>query len=226
MKNLSKIKSSSEQAVTLLRKAIISGDIKPGEKLRETEISEALGVSRSPIREAFRVLESEGLVQLEANKGATVTKLTEKDLYEIYDLRILIELHGLQLSWEYITQNEIDKVDNIIIQMEKHLDAKDYDRYLKVSHEFHEFILNNCKNDRLLKMFNILKNNIFTIQILANPYPKYSKDSMQEHKKVLSAIKDRDLEKATHYLKEHLRAGYQRARKYLKLLSLEERISN
>ena len=145
--------------------------------------------------------------------------MTEKDLNEIYDLRILIELHGLQLSWEYITQKVIEEMTNIIFQMEKYLDGKNYDEYLKVSHAFHEFILMNCKNDRILKMFNILKNNIFTIQIIANPYPKYSKDSMKEHKKILSAIKNQDLEKAMLSLREHLEAGHRRARKYLKQLS-------
>jgi DNA-binding GntR family transcriptional regulator len=226
MKISAKIKSSSDQAATLLRRAIISGDIKPGEKLREMEISEAMGVSRSPIREAFRVLESEGLVHIETNKGATVTKLTEKDLNEIYDLRILIELHGLRLSWDYLTQIETDTMENIIVQMQKHLQAKDYYSYLNVSHKFHEFILKNCKNERLFKMFSILRNNIFAIQILANSYPAYSNDSMQEHKKVLSAVKDRDLGKATFYLKEHLISGRKRAKRYLKQLSRDVRISN
>ena len=82
MKISAKIKSSSDQAATLLRRAIICGDIKPGEKLREMEISEAMGVSRSPIREAFRVLESEGLVHIETNKGATVTNQLKEAVCE------------------------------------------------------------------------------------------------------------------------------------------------
>ena len=216
MQSVSKIKTSSDQAAFQLRNAIISGELKPGDRLREAEISVAMGVSRSPIREAFRILESEGLVQITANKGVSVTHLTENDLSEIYEIRILLELHGLRLALKHMTKKHIDEFKLIIQKMEEQLNFKNYIGYLNVSHEFHEFYMRNCGNERLFKLFRILRNNILAIQVFAYSYPKYSADSIEEHRKILSALEETNLNKAEEYLRMHLEAGYKRAKKYLK----------
>jgi DNA-binding GntR family transcriptional regulator len=91
MQSENRIKTNSVQIANRLREDMMSHKLKPGSKLREVELSRTLGVSRSPIREALRILEAEGLTQIAPNKGAYVTKLGEKDLREIYELRTLLD---------------------------------------------------------------------------------------------------------------------------------------
>jgi DNA-binding GntR family transcriptional regulator len=216
MKTFSKIKTSSDQAVILLRQAIISGDFKPGEKLREIEISEAIGISRSPIREAFRMLEAEGLVEIAPNKGATVTKLNEKDIREIYELRILIEIHGLRKAMENITQENISELHGILGLMESRIKSEDYMGYLETSHEFHEFYMKNSQNERLYNLFQVLRNNILAIQIFTHSFHKISDVSLEEHRRIFQAIKEKNFEKAKNYLKRHLEGGQKRSLRFYK----------
>lgn len=213
-----KIKTNSAQVASIIKQAVISGELRPGIRLREAELSESLGVSRSPIREAFRILESEGLVQISPNKGVSVTQLTEKDLREIYELRILLEVHGLRQACKNMAEEHFKGLEILIGEMEKRIKSKDYIGYFKTSHEFHEFYMKQCENERLFNLFTILKNTILAVQIFAYSYPKHSTDSMKEHRKVFSALLKRDPDSAEAYLREHLESGYERAKRFLKTI--------
>ncbi|MBW1691155.1 MAG: GntR family transcriptional regulator [Deltaproteobacteria bacterium] len=212
-----KIETSSAQTASILRQSIITGEIKPGTRLRETELSRSLNISRSPIREAFRILESEGLVQINPNKGTFVIHITEKDLQEIYELRILLELYGLRQAFKNLAKEHFKEMEKLLQEMERKLAVKDYISYLNVSHEFHEFYLERCGNERLFYIFRILKNNILAIQFFAYSYPAHGSNSLEEHKKILAALMKGDLEKAVGDLRIHLESGYQRAKEFLKI---------
>jgi DNA-binding GntR family transcriptional regulator len=210
------IKSGAEQAAVHIRNMIISGELKPGMKLPEIEMAKAMDISRSPIREAFRILESEGLVQIAPNKGVTVNTITEKDLNEIYDLRILLELYALKKAWKRNDNLVLLGMRNILKKMEEEIKKKDYVNYLKISHEMHEVFINNCGNERIIKLHRILKNNILAIHIFAFSYLEHANDSIEEHKKIVDALKKNDIELAENNLKFHLELGLQRAKKFLK----------
>ncbi len=216
MKFNDKIQTSSAQAASILRQAIITGELKLGTRLRETELSNSLNISRSPIREAFRMLESEGLVQICPNKGAFVTQLNEKDLKDIYELRKLLEVHAIRIACSRVTQEDLEELKAVIKEMERRLELKDYMGYLKSSHEFHECFIKKCENERLFNLFRVLRNSILAIQILAYSYPERSSDSLEEHRKILSALSKRNPDKAEEYLRKHLEYGYERAREFLK----------
>ena len=216
MKFNNKIETSSAQVASILRQAIITGELKLGTRLRETELSHSLNISRSPIREAFRMLESEGLVQISPNKGAFVTQLSEKDLKDIYELRKLLEVHAIRIACSRVTQEDLEELKAVIKEMERSLELKDYIGYLKSSHEFHECFIKKCENERLFNLFRVLRNSILAIQIFAYSYPERSSDSLEEHRKILSALLKRNPDKAEEYLNKHLEYGYERARKFLK----------
>jgi DNA-binding GntR family transcriptional regulator len=212
------IKTSVEQAVAHLRDMIISGELKQGMKIPEIEISKAMNISRTPIREAFRILEAEGLVRIAPNKGVTVSIITEKDLVEIYDLRMLLEVFALRSAWKKSAENVVLGLKNILKRMDRKIEDKDYVGYLKTSHEMHEYLLENCDNDRAFKLHQILRNNILAIHIFAYSYPEHSTDSIQEHRKVIEALENKDIDLAENLLKVHLELGLQRAKKFLKKL--------
>jgi DNA-binding GntR family transcriptional regulator len=211
-----KIETSSAQIASILRQAIISGELKPGTRLREAELSESLKISRSPIREAFRILEPEGLVQITPNRGAVVVQLNASDLKEIYELRMLLELHAVRIACNQMSQEDLDELKGLFQEMEKKLELKDYVGYLRISHDFHECYIKKCKNERLYNLFRILRNNILGIQIFAYSYPNHSLDSLEEHKKILTALRRKDADKAEEYLRKHLESGYERAKRFLK----------
>lgn len=211
-----KVKTTSAQIASIIRQAIISGELKPGQRLREPEIAESLGVSRSPIREAFRVLEAEGLVEITPNKGVSVTLLDENDLREIFELRILLESHGVRLACENMTEEHLRRLGALIDEMEKRIQSKDYLDYLHISQQFHEFYMKNCNNERLFNVFRILRNNILATQIFAYSYPDHASNSIEEHKNIFSALLEKNPDKAEKRLREHLESGYERAKRFLK----------
>jgi len=216
MKFENRIETTSSQITSIIRQAIITGELKPGTRLREQDLSKSLDISRSPIREALRILESEGLVQISPNKGALVVQLNEKDLKEIYELRKLLEVHAIRIACNRMTQADLEELKIIITEMKRRLELKDYIGYLKSSHEFHEYFIKKCENERLFNLFRVLRNNILAIQIFAYSYPERSADSFEEHKKILSELSKKNPDKAEEYLKKHLECGYQRAREFLK----------
>ena len=216
MKFENKIETSSAQVASIIRQAIINGELKPGTRLVEQDLTKSLDISRSPIREAFRILESEGLLQIIPNKGTFVIQLNQKDLREIYELRKLLEVYAIRVACNSMTQEDLEELKVIIKEMERRLEFKDYIGYLKFSHEFHECFIKKCENVRLFNLFRVLRNNIIAIQIFAYSYPERSSDSLEEHRKILSALSKRNTDKAEEYLRKHLEYGYERAGEFLK----------
>jgi len=211
-----KIETSAAQVASILRQSIIAGELKPGTRLREAELSKSINISRSPIREALRMLESEGLVQINPNKGAFVTQLNEKDLSEIYELRKLLEVYAVRTACELMTGEDLRELKGLFHEMEKKLELKDYIGYLNTSHEFHECYIKKCENGRLFNLFRVLRNSILATQVLAYSYPDHGVDSLQEHRNILQAFFKKDPKKVEDYLKKHLESGYKRAMKFLK----------
>jgi DNA-binding GntR family transcriptional regulator len=184
-------------------------------KLPEVELSKSLGVSRSPIRESFRILEAEGLVQIIPNKGVSVSNFSEKDIIEIYELRTLLESYGIRRACKYLSQENLGELKSLIIEMGKKVESKDFIGYLNAANKFHELFMKNCNNQRLFNLFKALRNNILTIQAFSQSYPEYGADSFGEHKKIFEALLRRDDVKAEAHLKEHLKSGLERTKRYL-----------
>ena len=125
-----KVETNAAQVASIIRRLITSGELKPGMKLPEVELSKSLGVSRSPIRESFRILEAEGLVQIIPNKGVSVSNFSEKDIIEIYELRTLLESYGIRRACKYLSQENLGELKSLIIEMGKKVESKDFIGYL------------------------------------------------------------------------------------------------
>jgi DNA-binding GntR family transcriptional regulator len=203
------IKTTSAQVASILKEAIFSGELVPGIRLREIEIQRSLNVSRSPIREAFKELQAEGLLTLRPNKGVIVTKLTEKDLKEVYELRILIESHAIRSACEIMTDDDLKEMRAMIEKEKDAIESEDPLHYLEISHGVHECYISKCDNSRLLNLFKILTNSMLAVHILTCSHKDrtFTTKSVEWHKRILSEISKRDANQAEVSLKKHLLMG-------------------
>lgn len=184
----------------VLREAILRGDFEQGERLVQSELANALGVSRMPIREALRKLESEGLVTLEPHRGAIVRSVKVEDVIEIYGLRSQMEKMAVELSVDRLTSDDIQKLEAFVIQMES---SKGVDEFVQANIEFHRLLINRCPWKRLLSFVGTLWNGFpqQTPHILGGQI----ETSNQEHRAILLAIKAKDKVKVSHLVEEHIR---------------------
>ena len=179
-----------------LRQAILTGELKPGERLMEIHLANKLGVSRTPIREAIRKLELEGLVNIIPNKGAYVTGISDKDVHDIYMIRSMLE--GLCVRWatEHITQEQLEELDEIILLSEYHMDKGHSDQLTELDGRFHQ-ILYEASQSRILD--HVLSDFHKYVQLARRTSVKTEEraiKSIGEHNEILNAIKAKDAEKA------------------------------
>lgn len=183
---------------------ILEGRYQQGEELRELALSKELGVSRTPVREALRQLELEGLVSIIPNKGAYVTSITEKDVEDIYTIRSLLE--GLCARWatEHITEEQINRMEEIVLLSEFHLSKKKEEQVVELDGNFHE-ILYEASNSRMLE--HLLSDFHKYVRMARKTSVKKAdraKCSVEEHKAILQAIKEKDAKKAEMLANNHI----------------------
>ena len=187
-----------------LRDDILSGKYEEHEELKEVAIGEEMGVSRTPVREAFRQLELEGLIQIIPNKGAYVTGITEKDVKDIYMIRSMLE--GLCVRWatEHITQEQLEELDEIILLSEYHMDKGHSDQLTELDGRFHQ-ILYEASQSRILD--HVLSDFHKYVQLARRTSVKTEEraiKSIGEHNEILNAIKAKDAEKAGNLATIHI----------------------
>lgn len=191
-----------------LREDILSGKYKENDELREVAIGEELGVSRTPVREAFRQLELEGLIKIIPNKGAYVTGITSKDVHDIYMIRSMLE--GLAASWatEHITTEQMEELEENVFLAEFHCDKGHAEQMTQIDNRFHEIIY-EASNSKMLE--HLLKDfHQYVVRIrqktLANS--GRGKASNHEHKQIMEAIKAKDAKQAEVLAHEHIINAY------------------
>lgn len=190
-----------------LRNDILSGVYKEHDELREITIGEELGVSRTPVREALRQLELEGLVTIVPNKGAYVTGISRKDVHDIYKIRSMLE--GMCARWatKYITPEQIEELEEVILLSEFHLKRQSGEKALQVSEldgKFHK-VLYQASNSRILE--HVLSDFHKYVQ-MARTFSVESKEraekSIEEHRAILEAIKRKDEDQAESLANAHV----------------------
>lgn len=190
-----------------IRDNILNGVYQENEELRENTIAKELGVSRTPVREALRQLELEGLVKIVPNKGACVTGITRKDVKDIYAIRSMLE--GLCARWatEHITDAQIDELEEIIMLSEFHLKRGKEGQSQQVTEldgKFHE-ILYNASDSRILKhVLSDFHKYVRMARKASVADPARAEKSIEEHKRILQAIKNRDADAAENLANVHM----------------------
>lgn len=187
-----------------LRDDILSGKYREREELREVAIGEELGVSRTPVREAFRQLELEGLIQIIPNKGAYVTGITMEDVKDIYAMRALLE--GLCARWatERISEAQMEEMEENIYLSEFHASKGHADQLTELDNRFHE-ILYEASGSRMLQ-HTLSDFHEYVLRVRKKTYTDNSRSvqSNREHRQIMDAIKEKDALKAEELARKHM----------------------
>lgn len=183
----------------VIREAIIKGEFKPGERLKQSDLADAMGVSRMPIREAFRKLESEGLIKLEPHKGAIVKSIHVGDIEEIYALRAELEKMAVYQSVDLLTNEDLLQLTKLVDEMES---SEDVDDFIGYNIDFHRLLVKRCKWERLNTFISTLWNGLpqQTPHILSGQ----KETSNVEHRTILNAILNKDKETAANLVAKHI----------------------
>ena len=200
---LDQYKPLREIVFETIRNAIISGDLKPGERVMEVQMAESLGVSRTPVREAIRKLELEGLIIMLPRKGAYVADLSVKDLTEVMEIRASLEGLAAGLASIRIDAAEIEELEIYALRFHKSID-EDVDALIRKDFEFHDAIFKASRNERLIQLNNNLIEQVQRFREIYHKKVNKSKETSREHYAIVEAISNRDVDKAEKLARIHI----------------------
>ena len=187
-----------------LRRGILTGELKPGERLMEIHLANRLGVSRTPIREAIRKLELEGLVKMIPRRGAEVANITEKSLKDVLEVRQALEQLAIRLACARITEEEKQLLKKRLQDCERVMRTGDTSAIAKADVAFHDTIVVASGNDRLVQLVNNLSEQMYRYRL------EYIKDEdkrqilLIEHEHILKALNLRHVQEAKQAIREHI----------------------
>ena len=201
-----KIESIVDQAERYIREWVVTGKFKPGQQIKEEEISQRLGVSRPPVREALKMLEVAGLVIRKPRRGVFVPEMTEKDMWEVYTLKATLYEMATALAMDVISEQEIKKLESAVGKMELCVakDPIDLLRYQDLHKSFHNDIMVIAGNDRLKTFASILHNQVTPFSYKSLQKKNHLNDSVRYHREIVNAIKEKDRSLACSLIKEHV----------------------
>ena len=185
-----------ESIADALRNQIMKGALKPGIKISEPGLATKFGISRTPIREAFRQLDSEGFLQIIPRRGARVAPLSQKDVREFYEIKALLEGQAARLATSRLSENELGRMDLINDQMEKAHHQNHHKRVFHLHNEFHEVFLRTCGNDQLYQLIKTLVSKFQRFRILLTISGK-SEGSFAQHREIIQAFRNKNVEEAS-----------------------------
>jgi len=191
-----------------IRDDILSGKYKEGEELREVAIGEELGVSRTPVREAFRQLELEGLIQIVPNKGAYVTGITVKDVKDIYMIRSKLE--GLCAYWAtfHITDEQMEELEENIYLSKFHAKKGHSEQIAELDNRFHEVLYEACNSKMLEHQLRDFHDYVLRVRKKTLSQFKRSTESTQEHEQIFEALKNKQPQEAERLANLHIVNAY------------------
>ena len=197
-----------------LRTDILSGKYKDHEELRENTIAKEYGVSRTPVREAIRQLELEGLVSIIPNRGAYVNMITAKDVQDIYVIRSMLE--GLCARWatEHITREQLDNLEETLCLTEYHTEKKNYDKLYELDSLFHEQLYEAGGSRILNHVLSDFHDYVKMVRKATISTSSRSVTSTEEHRAIFEAIRDQDADRAEALAKEHVKHTIESIRAY------------
>ncbi|MBX3596537.1 MAG: GntR family transcriptional regulator [Rhizobiaceae bacterium] len=200
-------RSSAEVVADRLREAIVLGDLRMGSVLSESELGDRLGVSRTPVREAFRQLSQEGLIEITPYRGASVFSLSDNELVQVIDFRELIECKALDMAMRENAEVLTKAMSAVIDRMSEAVKAGDVRSYLAEDAEFHLTIVRSAGNAYLLGANNLIASKMAAIRTVLGGDRDMFSGSWKTHKEIFALIKKHDIEGANARLRKHILDG-------------------
>ena len=187
-----------------LRKAILRGELKPVERLMEIQLANKLGVSRTPIREAIRKLELEGLVLMIPRKGAEVAQITEKNMQDVLEVRKALEELSVQLACERITPEQVEEMKMAAEDFRKVLKSGDVTKIAEADVKFHDIIFAATNNQRLITLLNNLREQMYRFRVEYLKQKECYPQLLEEHDKLIALISGGEVEEACELMGCHI----------------------
>ncbi|NLV16778.1 MAG: GntR family transcriptional regulator [Syntrophomonadaceae bacterium] len=202
--NLENHRPLRELVFDALKDAIVRGALKPGDRLMEVQLAEELGVSRTPVREAIRKLELEDLAVMIPRKGAYVSSMSLKDIADLFEIRVALEVLAAGLAAERITHEELEDLERILVMKSESIEETDFDRLIEIDVKFHDGLYKASRNEKLAQIINNLHEQIYRFRRTSLASPGRMKEALEEHRKIVEAISQRNIVLAQALAQEHI----------------------
>ncbi len=206
-KQMERHQTLREKILETIREAILKGNLKPGEKVAEPELAERFGISRTPIREAFRQLESEGYLTVIPRKGAVVAALSERDVEEFYAIKSILEGYAASLAAGNLTEKELERLEVVNQKLRTLANEGDVRSFYRVHNEFHEIFLKAADNVKLSELIHQLGMKFNRLRMASLSVTGRMEISVDEHEKLLDAFRRKDGNAAENLVKKTAQIG-------------------
>jgi DNA-binding GntR family transcriptional regulator len=197
-------KTLHQEVTSRLREMIRAGELSRGQKIDEKHLSELMGVSRTPVREALRILHSAGLVDLIPRKGAYVTQPSIEEIQDLFEVMSVLEGTCARLAASRMTKEDLNKIETLHRSLEEHFRRRDHEAYLETNHYIHLMIQQLSGNKVLNDVLNGLRQKVLLYRHRQLYYKDRFEKSMQEHRLILEALQKEDPSRADEAMKKHL----------------------
>jgi DNA-binding GntR family transcriptional regulator len=208
-------RSLHDEVVSRVRDMIIEGALAPGTRIHEGQLCAALGVSRTPLREALKFLASEGLIELVATRGAVVRSFTRKDVRDMLDVLAVLEAFAGRLACRHASNDEIAEVRHLHDRMAERYAARDRLEYFKRNQQIHSAILRLSRNPTLEASHAAIQSRLKRIRYIGNVEPNKWQDAMREHETMIASLEARDGEALAKVLTLHMEHTWERVKDVL-----------
>ena len=202
-----------ERVASTIRKAIVDGSLPPGTRLVEAALVKQLGVSRVPLREAFRVLEGEGLVTIHPHRGTWISELSDAELLELFAVRAIFEGYAAEMLAAVPKEDVVVRLERIIDGMKASVSEHRLENYYGLAGEFHEVLVGGCGNSILVRQYDQIKRQLRRYQAAMSRLPESAEQSIVEHGAIVKAIRAGEGRAAAQAAREHIEALIHRYRK-------------
>jgi len=187
-----------------LRQMILEGQLQPGEKINEKLLTSQFGVSRTPLREALKVLAAEGLLELIPHRGAVITRQSEAELAEVFQVLAALEALAGELAALNASDAEIARITTMTEELRRSYDETDRPTYFRINQAIHNAILQAAKNESLAKSHELLAYRVQRARYQANLTPERWRAAVEEHEAIANALSTRDSATCAALMKNHL----------------------
>lgn len=209
--NISNSQSLTQDVTELVRERILKGNYKIGQKIKENDLATELGVSRTPIREAFKKLVDEGLIDYIPNRGCFAKGFTKRDIDDIYMIRKSLEVIAVEWATERITEEQIEELEKQCEIMEFYTLKHEEKKALDTNTDFHEVIYKATGSRFMAQVLRSYKSYITQTRRVVFYNEEYLLQVLDEHKRILEGIKEKNVEKAKDAMASHLEMSKKRA---------------
>jgi len=196
--NFIKRQKFSDSIYQKILEEIFCRRLKAGTKLKERELAEKLGVSRTPVREAFHKLAKDGVIEMVPFRGALVKKWNDKDLKEVYEIRASLECLAVRLALPNIPGKKLKKIRARLRKVKREKD------FMKTDLSLHRLVMNHCGNKKLFSILENLHNLVHTFRVLDAQFPERNRQSQKEHLQIIDALLKKDAQGSINLMAKHI----------------------